>query len=278
MRPCYGPAMDAPANPWIFHHRMREDVVHRVGVDSSFAAAAPDADMPVVTRVSVPLKGESDYTFDARHDRMLDAIVRGLQAPPRAPWWRRLVGGEDAPNPAVFVGRLTRAGTVELYFYSARAFPKHVLVALEERAPGQRFEVESRPDPEWSEYIETLHPGPAHLPLLVSWALLDVRARANDDVAREREVDHTLLFTREDDVVAFLAAFEEPSRSVRRFELDDGEHRLGVDVTLRHSVDRVTTDLYVRRLASFALAHGGVYDGWGAVIVAGRPRVGGGVS
>jgi hypothetical protein len=89
----------------------------------------------------------------------------------------------------VFVGRITRAGTVQLYFYSAREFPKHVLLALEEQAPRQDFEVEVRPDPKWSEYIETLHPGPAHLPLLVSWVLLDVRARENDDVAREREVD-----------------------------------------------------------------------------------------
>jgi hypothetical protein len=55
---------------------------------------------------------------------------------------------------------------------------------------------------------------------------------------------------------------------------------MGVEVTLRHEVDRVTTDLHVRRLASFVLAHGGVYDGWGAVIVAcdTHPRAGDGAS
>jgi hypothetical protein len=250
--------------PWAFHHRMYNDKIARVFVPLDLADRAPDPQLPHVTRVTIPLIGERGCSFDPKYDRMIDAIVNGLESPPSAPFFRRLFGGEP-PNRTILAWRSTREGIVELYFYSAREIPKHVLVALERCAPGQDFNVASRPDPGWEEYRDHLHPGAALAPLLGSWAQLAKREEHDDQLSVARPVDHTLFFESEAGVNGFLKEIENGEEwVVRRFEAGQPERPLGIDVTQAHALGRVTTDLYVHFLSSRAAAHSGVYDGWGA--------------
>lgn len=250
---------------WIVYHVGRNDVLHRVAADTTLSA--PVAGMPHLTRLSMPHRGRPGHAFTPEDGIVLDALTAAIEGGSTSLLGRLLDG---KPVHTLFVGRETHGGVCHLYFHGERDLPKRQLVSLERLAPGRAFEVASRPDPEWRFYRDELHPGPALSALLLSQAQLDQRREHGDDLARERDVDHTLLFPTEAAREAFLSAVGQQGRE-RLFEMPEERtgRPFGVEVKRTHTLAPAVVDMHILHLSSHANVHGGTYDGWGAPELAG---------
>lgn len=253
---------------WISYFVQTENELWRIAVDAHLRDRAPIANLPIMTRITIPLLGESAFgCFFAPDDAVvLDRAVDGIErlAAQPATGLRRLLGAE--PNEVRFVGRRTRGGKAELYFHSSRPIGKRVLIELEGHLPGREWTAEHREDRAWEFYLNTLHPGAALNPLLLTAVQVEQRRQAGDELAKPRPVDHTLLFRDGEGRCRFLADLLAGGVDcgIREFEVGEGERRFGVDCTVEHAVERHVVDTFVVALSHRAERFGGAYDGWGA--------------
>lgn len=177
------------------------------------------------------------------------------------------------PEALRLVGWRARAGQAELYFHGERALDRRHLAHAARHLPGVVIRCSERDDPRWTFYLESLHPGPALDPLLLTAVQLEERQRCGDDHAVPRAVDHLVRFRDPRDRQRFAELLREVRQDwdVRPFEAD-GERRFGLECTAEHSLQRWVIDAHVIALAGRADELGGVYDGWGAPRVGRRER------
>jgi hypothetical protein len=239
-----------------------------VHVDLALRDRAPVEGLPILTGLTVPLSGEG-WQVTAEEGHALAQIAEELTyaAAPR-------IGDHCTPGyPQVLrlVGRRTRSGQAELWFHGEKPLDRRHLAQVARHLPGATIHCTEREDPRWRFYLDTLHPGAALDPLLLTAVQLEERERCGDDHAAPRAVDHLVRFRDAGARERFVALLRERRGrwDLRPFEAG-GERRFGVECTTEHTLDRWVIDAKVVDLSGHADALGGVYDGWGA------PRVGGG--
>ena len=255
--------------PWESYYLQLDGRLTSVAVHLGLHARAPVAELPILTRITVPVVGSDAHFFTPDEGDFLDRMVAGLETLVGRRGGLRTWFGPPA-NELLFVGRRSHEGEAFLYFHSRRRIEKARLVELERLLPRRAWSCEDREDALWRTYLDTLHPGPALNPLLASWALIDEHRKEGSDPAVKRPVDHTLLFQAEDGRRGFLEeARPDQQTQVRPFEMDgtDATHRFGVDLTWEHTLFRSVVDPHVVGLARRAARFGGVYDGWGCPVV-----------
>jgi regulator of RNase E activity RraB len=112
--------------------------------------------------------------------------------------------------------------------------------------------------------------------LRLSWATIEEHRKQGSDLRVHRPVDHTLFFPSDGDRRAFLdeARSDGLEAQVRAYELEDttSTHRFGVDLTWEHALLKGVVDPYVVGLSRRAARFGGVYDGWGSLVVGAKDR------
>lgn len=131
----------------------------------------------------------------------------------------------------------------------------------------------SEPDPEWSEYRESLEPTPFQRKLALAKDVQEELEKLGDQLELERPVDHWIGFPdqdRADDAAAALTAdgFSNVSKS------EDG---LFVSATLVHAVDTSSLENALSRVFQLVVEpYAGEYDGWGAptAVEPAKPRKG----
>jgi len=241
-----------------------------VVVDLDLHARAPMADLPLVTRFVFPVETDDTYRFFTPDEGdVLDRAVAAVETlvSRASGGLRRLLGGANAVR---FVGRRSRAGESQLFFYCRRPLGKALLTELEDYLPGRDWSCGEREDPGWSTYLDTLHPGPALTALLATRAQLDSRRRQGDDLGVERVVDHVLLFRDEAGRQAFLDDAGTGHEAELQTYETEGDHRWAVELAISHALVPTEVEPYVVALAQRAARFSGVYDGWGALVVGGQ--------
>lgn len=95
-------------------------------------------------------------------------------------------------------------------------------------------------------------------------ALVEQRVAAGDDAAAVRSVDHAVRVPRKQ-ADAFCAAAERAGFTVR--DRKRGLLRTTVELDRDDAVDAGAAAAFTREVVGLATAHGGDYDGWGALLV-----------
>jgi hypothetical protein len=234
-----------------------------VHVDLSLRDRAPVEGLTFLVGLSAPLSGDDGWQVTAEEGQALARIAEELTfaAAPRI--GEHLTPGY--PQALRFVGRRTRCGEAELWFYGEKPLDRAHLAAVARHLPGVPLRCVEREDPRWRFYLDTLHPGAALDPLLLTAVQLEERERCGDDHAAPRAVDHLVRFRDAGARERFVALLRQRRGQwdVRPFEAG-GERRFGLECTTEHSLDRWVIDAQVVDLSGHADALGGVYDGWGA--------------
>ncbi len=158
-----------------------------------------------------------------------------------------------------YVGRLRNRSNWQITFMGPTGREPNVrdLVGPIAKSLRRRFQVRSKPDPEWSYYREFLYPNEERM----SW-IMDRREaleKQGDPLLEKRRVDHWLFFPD----AAARAEFTE--RVVRQgFEPMNtpDEERVGVQIHRVDSVQLEEIHALTTELAELAASVGGEYDGW----------------
>ena len=171
---------------------------------------------------------------------------------------------EESDGAMVYVGRTTCDGSRDFFFYagdgmSAEARLSAALVPFS----AYEFETGTKPEPEWSAYLEFLYPSPRDFQLITNGQLGQALVSHGDDPTIVREVSHWAYFETPESRAEYLAEVLTQGFTAED-QSDDGEpprpYRLSFareDAVDPDTINNVTLSLY-----DLALTRGGVYDGW----------------
>jgi hypothetical protein len=165
---------------------------------------------------------------------------------------------------ATLVGGITAAGHREFYFYgNDRSRSKGVISSTMRRHAAYRFDLGSKRDKPWSQYLDVLYPSPEGYQRIKNRRGVDFLRGHGDPLAKAWPVSHWAYFATPEARGAFLA---EVAR--RGFTIVDGSAYVGkpsarpYSVTLEKvdSIDQI--DDVTIELLRLARSHDGEYDGW----------------
>ena len=263
---------DDTDDPWKTWFYMLDDERCAVTADFSAAAAAPNVRLPFLTCITVPVRGNGDWYLTPEEEADVDRLVDGMDALIKGPrrGLSRLL--PRLPDETQFVGQRDQEGKCQLFWYSSRLVRKSDVNALAAHVPGLQWSATTHKDPGWRFYFDNLHPGAALSPLLTSWAQLRQRKREyGEDLFIPREVSHTLMFKDEEGRSQFIAQFTSAfagwlASTYEASEAPDGR-RFAVILSGTHRIIQMVSDPHIIALSQRAELWGGVYDGWGSLVV-----------
>ena len=165
---------------------------------------------------------------------------------------------------AIYVGRVTTDGFRDFVFYAAdgAAFESEIASTAATFA-GYRFDVGSRPDPEWALYRDYLYPSGRMRQVMKNRGVYEALSKEGDALAASREVEHWAYFPTPYARTAFIQnCLKEGFQARSMLEPEDEAEEFGVtifrqDVPSPAGLDDVTVMLF-----DLAEAAGGRYDGW----------------
>ena len=164
---------------------------------------------------------------------------------------------------AVYVGSKTTAGWYELYFYlqdpkGIENKTKDILNAFD-----YKFESNAVKDKKWNLYETSLYPNLLQSHHIQSRQIIDELVEEGDDVAKEREVEHYILFQTASLREKFVASLEEHSLTCKdEFERDAEEYVYGIIVPIMQAVDAETMNKTTDMFMELCSKDHGYYEGW----------------
>ena len=170
------------------------------------------------------------------------------------------VGGQDAE--LVYVGRNTSGGCRDFYFYTSNPHQaQQDLSAAMVPFAEYEFETGSRPDPDWSAYLEFLYPSERERQMILNGRVLQNLEEHGDRHEIQREVCHWIYFKSSDDRSRFVAKAQELGyRLIDESQTDSGQFR--ANISCATAVDYNTINSVVLELFDLAAECQGEYDGW----------------
>ena len=182
-----------------------------------------------------------------------------------------LRSGLKAACRAVEAGRITTAGRQELYFYGAddKGFQDAVSAVMQKFNP-YRFDMGSKADPEWRQYLDALYPTGEDFQRMSNMDVLDGLLSAGDTLRPVRDVRHWIYFGTPTDR-QWLAA-KAKALGYRIGPETDGppDRPFGLVIARDQSLTPDQIDSTVIELYRLAKQVGAEYDGWEAAVVSSR--------
>lgn len=165
---------------------------------------------------------------------------------------------------AIFCGRITTDGRREFYYYAPRSGQlEHAVEEALAQFKGYEFDCGSKPDPNWTQYLDVLYPSEESRQRMENRKVLDVLEQKGDTLERPRDVWHWIYFRTDSDREQFLAAvtpleYRLQSKPERKHE----RYPKGICIVRFQSVRPDEIDDAVIELFRLAKTHSGDYDGW----------------
>jgi hypothetical protein len=244
------------SDEWDYYFARIDDAVASIFVDLGLRREAPIEARPWLLWVSITLqRPKADGLASNEESRTLNEMGASLDATVAA-----ICGAQ-------MVGRITRGGRREIYFYGAEPggladAAAQVMQSFADHA----YETGSAFQPEWEHYLTLLYPSATNLQRMQNRRLLEELAAQSDVHELPRKVDHWMYFADQEGRAACrdtLAAigFEVEDEGVAE---EEGEHLpfslvvSRVDSVDTHSINGITLEL-----ARLVGEHRGDYGGWG---------------
>jgi hypothetical protein len=243
---------------WDFYPLRVDDKPASIMVDLGLINDVPIRAFPCMAYIRLHMRNPRDDGLSSQEEyEALIAIEKAIEA--------ALAASKDA----IYVGRNTSDGCRDFYFYIAQAEGWTQRAAqLLEPFPHYKFISGSRPDPEWSTFLEFLYPGDEAMQTITNRWVCDSLAEKGDPLSAEREIDHWIYFPNPAARKLFIAAAAELGFGLRSTTDPEeagenyGARIFRVDRPGHDCIDDVTLPLH-RLAAKF----GGDYDGWETVVL-----------
>jgi regulator of RNase E activity RraB len=229
-----------------------------VALDRSLRPKAPLVSRPNLLRVKVKLRAPKPNGLSDRSEAQALADIED-----------ELRSQLKAATRATEVGRITTAGHRELFFYSAGdAGLQGAVSAVMQKFGAYKIEMESRADPEWSEYLDTLYPKGEDFQRMSNMDVIGGLLDAGDTLRPVRAVRHWIYFGTQADRQQIAPKIEALGYKLGP-ETDGSQDRpYGLVVTRNQSITPDQIDNAVIELYRLAQQAGAEYDGWEAALVA----------
>lgn len=246
---------------WDFYFARVNDVESSLFVDLGIRKDVPAADRPWLLWLWVYMNAPQE---------------NGMSSSEEAPRLHALEDAFTAPLAAAcgaeLVGRITGDSRREFYYYGTgtEAFEQAARAVLA-NFPEYRFDLGTHHDPEWSQYLNVLYPGPRDLTGITNRRVIDALAEQGDDASLPRPIEHWAYFRSPEARAAFASQATAQGFAITgEHQSDEGENEqeeaeefpYGLvfkreDVAEWHAINDVTL-----ALEELAEEHGGYYDGW----------------
>ncbi len=168
--------------------------------------------------------------------------------------------GQDAE--LIYVGRNTSNGHRDFCYYTSNAHQAQSCLSQAMVAYNQyEFEIGSRPDADWSTYLEFLYPSDREHQMILNGRTLQSLEKHGDRHEIEREVCHWVYFKSADDRTCFVTAAKDKGyKLLGESEKEAGQ--FGANVARVDAIDYNTINSIVLELFDLATKTNGEYDGW----------------
>jgi uncharacterized protein (TIGR01619 family) len=170
---------------------------------------------------------------------------------------------------AVYPGRLKYDSKILSYFYSEKTdeFEK-TFTEIESQYPNYRFEYNVKEEKDWRAYFEVLYPSPFEMQVIGNGKVIANLEKHNDNLEKERQVDHWIYFKFETEREKFLNAIEGMNFNIEdKSKISIGELPFALQLSRTDKVDYESVNEYVMYLWEKAQEFNGDYDGWETFIV-----------
>jgi Family of unknown function (DUF695)/Regulator of ribonuclease activity B len=169
---------------------------------------------------------------------------------------------------ATFCGRITTESRRELYFYgeTPEGLEQAVNRAMASFA-GYKFDLGVKADPEWTQYLDVLFPGPVDMQRIQNGILLDVLTGEGDILSNPRRVRHWIYFPSAESRLLFAKAAVDAGFIIDSEGEVDGDRRFSVCVYRVQSIEQKGIDETTILLLHLAQGLHGDYDGWETQVI-----------
>jgi uncharacterized protein (TIGR01619 family) len=233
-----------------------------VALDRSLRPKAPMANRPHLLWIKVQLRSPKPNGLSDRIElQALTDIEDQLRSQLRA------------ACRAAEAGRITTAGRREFYFYGADdAGFRDAVAAVMQKFNAYKFDLGSRADPEWRQYLDALYPAGEDFQRMSNMDGLDALLEAGDTLRPVRDVRHWVYFGTQADRQSFAAKVKALGYRIGP-ETDGPQDRpFGLVIARDQSVTPDQIDNAVIELYRLAKQVGAEYEGWEAAVVAPRRK------
>lgn len=238
------------SDAWIGHWLETEEGAATCLINVALAENCPDPERPLCVMIRIPFRepGEEGMGDQAERDAF-SAFEDEIEA--RA---EELNG--------VHFASVRGMGVLDVWYYAPVKSGEAIADAAREVCDGYEIEVGGQEDAEWEQF-QMLFPPPEAIAEYQDSQLIQTLQEQGDRLDKARPVEHVIVLP--DDAAATKAAglaaklgFSESNR----FEWDEEEHTVAVELTKSHSVEPETVTEARRALTEIAENLGGEYDGW----------------
>jgi hypothetical protein len=251
-----------PLSSWGHYFTKANGALASVALDRSLRPKAPMAGRPHLLWVKIQLRspkpnGLSEQVEQQALGDIEDQLRSGLRAAGRA----------------VEAGRITTAGHRELYLYGTddSGF-RDAVAAVMQKFNAYKFEMGSKADPEWRQYLDALYPTGEDFQRMSNMDALNGLLDAGDTLRPAREVRHWIYFGSRDDRQSFAGKVTALSYKIGP-ETDGPQDRpFGLVIARDQSITPDQIDGAVVELYRLAKQAGAEYGGWEAAVVKTKTR------
>jgi hypothetical protein len=165
-----------------------------------------------------------------------------------------------------YVGMRFIDGWSELYFYSlnSKNIQKEIHPYLQSKS--YNFESGVVKDAKWEFYQGNLEPNELEFLMIESQKIVDMLANEGDDITKEREVEHYVMFETQTQMQRFVKN-SEALGFVLKDEISNDECEYGVALVKVHNLEYKTLIDTIDELSSFAKKEHGFYELWSTTLV-----------
>lgn len=252
------------SDSWDFYLHDRDGHPASTYVDLGLEEAAPLPALPHLAVLRLRMNQPREDGLSSREEfDLLNALEDDLRA---------TVTSDDV----AYVGRTTAEGHREFSFYVADPVPFAAqLQACMDRHPDYAYQSGTWEDPDWTEYLNVLLPGPRERQHMENAAVCRYLESLGDTLTQPRDIDHFANFPDEASAQAFIA-----QALTQGFRLADGPVResedepYSVQLVRADTPHHATIDALTDPLFEAAQRLGGQYDGWGCEVQEDGPAAG----
>jgi hypothetical protein len=240
---------------WDFYFATVNGVLASLFIDFSVRNDAPDPDRPWLLWVWITFQApRADGLSSSEEALKLGEIEDSLTA------------AIDCDISAQFVGRITTAGRREFYFYGPvpNRFDE-VVETVMQRFPNYAFDVGTKADPDWRQYLDVLFPSDDDLERIKNRHVVESLEKEGDALQIARIVNHLAYFpslASRDEFIFRIAQRGFCVTSTHESPQPDPSRPFGVTIERSDKVDWRSINDVTIPLCHLALELGGNYDGW----------------
>lgn len=171
---------------------------------------------------------------------------------------------------AIIAAVVKSNGLFDTYIYvrSAKGY-EELLSKVMKAHPEYSFTTEVTEDNDWKTYFDFLYPNDYEMQTIQNQKVIANLQQHGDNSEKEREVDHWLYFPAEDNREQFIRKVEAMGYKVLSKTISEGnkDYPYQLNISRQDNTEWSNVNEYVWELVTLAGDNGGIYDGWGCIIV-----------